>query len=167
MTPQAHQSQLKINYCMFLSATWMNRVQNESIFTACMSMIEEWRCEVTFESSQNHGWQVPDSSITYSENGKDFLIILPSKQNDNRHYSHLARVQTKSNAAPKFLTQGLFVVTEILTWDEPSQKIYLMATKAGDPGSRHLYSVEDTGTSLKCETCSLLVCMVIKKGNTR
>ena len=56
-------------------------------------------------------------------------------------------------------------VTSILGWKEDDEIIYFMATEAGEPGTRHLYSVKpksnnEFGNQLQtpavCLTCNLL-----------
>ena len=55
-------------------------------------------------------------------------------------------------------------VTSILGWDEENDLIYFIATEAGEPGTRQLYSVAPSTSDIKtnapknlvkCITCNL------------
>jgi len=137
-----------------LSVTWMNRIQTESIISECKESGTEWKCSTVFSEKEENGWIEIESPPIYSQSGESFIQILASLQaSDSRHWRHIAKVD-KNTGDTIFLTEGNFVVTSILSWQD--EIIYFMGTSTDKPGSRQLYRLaEDGQTEAECVTCEL------------
>ncbi|XP_043476742.1 venom dipeptidyl peptidase 4 isoform X2 [Leptopilina heterotoma] len=136
-----------------VSATWMNRVQNESYFHLCDVITQN--CTTVLSYAESKGWVDQFEPPVFSKDGTAFLLILPQKQGDSGDWKHLvlvtnATAETKTTA----LTSGTFVVTEIISWDEDSHYIYYQATLENDPAQQHLYRVSLLDRNLKSECLS-------------
>ena len=70
----------------------MNRIQNESIISECRENgnSKNWECKQIFSQSQSNGWIEIAPPPIYNDNV--FLQILPSLQEDDRHYKHIAKI---------------------------------------------------------------------------
>ncbi|KAL1458240.1 hypothetical protein WDU94_008402 [Cyamophila willieti] len=84
-------------------------------------------CTLILDYYEEHGW-VDLPSPVMSQYDSSFLTILPTIQEDFRHYPHLVLVLPASNDT-ETLTQGRFTVTKILGWDQTKHVVY------GGPGS--------------------------------
>jgi len=137
-----------------LSVTWMNRIQNESIISECTDAGAIWFCSTLYMQVEEHGWIEIAPSPNYSNSDDSFLTILPDIQAaDGRHYKHVAKITGPSVV---FLTEGTFVVTKILAWDQVKGLVYFMGTDSLDPGSSHFYLVPDDGSKDSiCITCTI------------
>lgn len=113
-----------------------NKYFHYSVST-CTETAQNWQCKTVTNPKQENGWLDVFQPPKYSADGKSFLQILPHQANDELHYPHI-----KYNNAGKedFITNGSYVVINILNWDEANNVVYFMATGVNDPASRHLYS---------------------------
>ena len=137
-----------------LSVTWMNRIQNSSVLSECQEAAAVWTCVTILARDQPGGWIEIAPPPLHTSDGA-FLVIRPSEQADGMTYPHVAMVP-RGGGQVTFLTEGQFVVTELLDWKEESATVYFMGTGRDAPGARHLYTVSTTGSSaLQCVTCSL------------
>merc|ERR1711963_264760 len=136
-----------------LSVIWTNRVQNESSVSVCKADGSSWPCESVANPIQRKGWLDVFQPPQYSKDGKSYLQILPLKFGD-LHYPHI-KVYTDNDEY--FVTNGEFVVTSILHWNENDAKVFFMGTGEKEPGSRHLYSAntDKNNIDIKCITCDL------------
>lgn len=135
---------------------WMNRIQNESAVCVCHEEATTWTCSVMHMSKQENGWIEPGAPMFFNDAGSELITSLPSLQNDNLNYAHVAKIGLDGKVV--FLTSGSMVVTDILSWDQRNHAVYFMATYNGS-GDRHLYSVDDMGKKnfITCLTCNLPV----------
>ena len=138
----------------------MNRIQNELVISECREERNKWTCIKVFAQKQENGWIEIKPPPVYSGSSKSvFIQILPSVQENGLTYPHIARVNTSVGEETMFLTKGLMVVTEILSWDEETDLVYFMATEeeGRNIGNRHTYSVPGNGSgSVTCITCEML-----------
>ena len=132
----------------------MNRIQTESIISECRDSGTSWQCTKVFNETVEDGWIEIESPPVYNDEGDVFIQILASRQaSDNRDWRHIAKVN-KTSGERTFLTQGNFVVTSILSWQEGD--IYFMGTTTDRPGSSQLYKVRDDAMmEVDCVTCQL------------
>ena len=137
----------------------MNRIQNESVTSRCEDAGNSWDCISVFPQRQSDGWiEIMDPPVYDGEDLNIFLQILPSLQNDGDGltWPHLGRVNTSNPSAVFWLTEGSFVVKEILAWDSDTDLVYFMGTMEGRPASFHLYTVRGSGEGeATCVTCDL------------
>lgn len=77
------------------------------------------------EYIEKNGWVEQFEAPHFSKDGKEFILILPQKQTDNDHWSHLVIVTNINNNSrtTRALTSGAFVVTDILSWDEENSLV--------------------------------------------
>lgn len=138
------------------SVTWMNRIQTKSVISTCTEDGQVWNCQERFSQSEdNHGWIEIQAPPLYSDYDNTFIQILPSVQDTNITYPHIALVDTDKNTTT-FVTSGLFVVREILSWDEDEQVIWFMGTGRNSPSSSHLYTVNTDSKDMTCVTCEMV-----------
>ena len=136
-----------------LSVTWMNRIQTESIISECRDKGTVWECEEVFTETVMDGWIEIEAAPIYNDGGDVFIQILASNQSDGKDWRHIARVN-KTSGEKTFLTEGNFVVTSILSWQDGN--IYFMGTRPERPSSRQLYWVKEDGMKeSECVTCEL------------
>ena len=136
----------------------MNRIQNESCVCKCTENTRRnaWKCSIKHEYKQKNGWvQISIIKRICNKNGTSLVTIEPSPQQDGRSYNHLILIDWITGKSVK-LTEGIFVVTKLLAYDEFLENFYFIGTKENHPGERHLYSV-DTGSrkNVNCLTCDL------------
>ena len=93
----------------------------------------------------------------YSKDGKSYLQILPLKFGD-LHYPHI-KVYTENDEY--FITNGEFVVTSILHWNENDAKVFFMGTGEKEPGSRHLYSANTDKDNIDISKIAIFKCLKI------
>ncbi|CAB0042041.1 unnamed protein product [Trichogramma brassicae] len=127
-----------------VSVTWMNRPES-----GLLPHVQ-----------QKHGWVEQFIPPLFSKDGKSFLLILPQKQNDNDYWRHVTLVSEATSPAPKTtaLTSGLFVVLEIVSWDEANNQVYYLANTEKDPAQKHLYrvsSAEGLNAVPRCLSCNI------------
>ncbi|KAF7998266.1 hypothetical protein HCN44_009664 [Aphidius gifuensis] len=140
-----------------ISATWMNRVQNQAYFQ--LYNVEKSSYNTALEYIERNGWVEQFEAPHFSKDGNKFLLILPQKQLDHDHWSHLVMVTNMNNNSRtiRALTSGTFVVTEISGWDEENSLVYYLATVADDPAQQHLYRVStlDENSKPECLSCNV------------
>ncbi|KAL7305171.1 hypothetical protein TKK_0002566 [Trichogramma kaykai] len=141
-----------------VSVTWMNRVQNQAYFRICS--VANQNCSTALEYKEKHGWVEQFIPPLFSKDGNSFLLILPQKQNDNDYWRHVTLVSEATSPAPKTtaLTSGLFVVLEIVSWDEANNQVYYLANTEKDPAQKHLYrvsSAEGLNAVPRCLSCNI------------
>ncbi|KAI7815507.1 DPP4, partial [Rhyzopertha dominica] len=140
-----------------VAAIWLNRVQNQSSIIS-YNVTADTQITVASLSSTN-GWLELFTAPLFSSDGSKFAIILSQDQgNGAGSYRHLTLVDTEENGAVTALTNGKFVVTEIVSWDNTQNVIYYHATTEEDPAVQHLYSVSTssgTSTCISCEVTSI------------
>ncbi|XP_033227069.1 venom dipeptidyl peptidase 4 isoform X2 [Belonocnema kinseyi] len=139
-----------------LSATWMNRVQNEAYFHLCDVITQN--CTTVLSYTEANGWVDQFAPPVFSKDGAAFLLILPQKQSDKGDWKHLVLVSNATtDAKTTALTSGTFVVTEIVSWDQENHFVYYLATSEKDPAQQHLYRVSllDRRRKSKCLSCNV------------
>ncbi len=135
----------------------MNRVQNESVVSECRSpSAGSWICETVYTLAEPEGWIDLFQPPLYNSAGDQLLQIQTNREDPDAelHYPHLAKVSTDTGDT-LFLSEGDFVVTEILSWNEVVGTVDFMGTGIGSPGVRHHYQVNDDGSDLECVSCDL------------
>ena len=132
----------------------MNRIQNESITSLCNEESAEWKCRNIFMQQQHNGWIEIAAPPMFSQDRTSFISIIPSYQTSMKYFKHIGRQEVGGSLT--MLTAGDFVVTDILSWDESSEKIFFIGTVSEGPGARQLYSV-NYNSSILCLTCELRV----------
>eukprot|EP00095_Tigriopus_kingsejongensis_P006635 maker-scaffold1179_size56971-snap-gene-0.18 protein:Tk06635 transcript:maker-scaffold1179_size56971-snap-gene-0.18-mRNA-1 annotation:"hypothetical protein DAPPUDRAFT_307138" len=136
------------------SIIWMNRVQTESIVSECALQGNQWICTKVYDTQESMGWIDLFQPPVYKSSGQEMLLVLPNDFLQHR-FRHLAKINILDGTT-NFLTNGEFIVTAIVLWDEADGIVYFMGTGSGAPGARHLYSVADTGlVAPTCITCDL------------
>lgn len=140
-----------------LSAIWMNRVQNEAHFRMCNVISQN--CSTALAYKEKNGWVEQFVPPLYSKDGTSFLIILPQEQSNKGDWRHVVLISNATTNAPKVtaLTSGLFVVAEIVAWDEENHYVYYLATSEHDPAQKHLYrvSILDHNHRSDCLSCEI------------
>ncbi|XP_012256545.3 venom dipeptidyl peptidase 4 isoform X3 [Athalia rosae] len=137
-----------------VSATWMNRVQNQAYVQLCEPAMNV--CDTALSYVETAGWVDQFEPPIYSNDGTAFLLILPQNQGDSGDWRHLVMVTNATSGSPvtTALTSGTHVVTEILSWDEANSLVYYLATAPSDPAQQHLYRVDISRREFKQECLS-------------
>uniref|UniRef100_A0A1Y1KXZ8 Venom dipeptidyl peptidase 4 n=1 Tax=Photinus pyralis TaxID=7054 RepID=A0A1Y1KXZ8_PHOPY len=139
-----------------VSAIWMNRVQNEA--SIVMYNLGDPPTMLTVNTlKQNNGWLELFTPPKFSKDGSKFLIIHSQDQGHGAgSYRHITIYPTNNANNPgKPLTSGLFVVTEILEWDEANDLVYYQANMPNASEVQHVFTVSVNTLKTKCVTCSL------------
>ncbi|XP_015595104.1 venom dipeptidyl peptidase 4, partial [Cephus cinctus] len=140
-----------------VSATWMNRVQNQAYFHLCN--VSTLNCTTALSYVESDGWVEQFDAPHFSKDGTAFLLILPQSQGEDGDWRHLVLVTNATSGSPSTiaLTSGTFVVTEIISWDEDSNYVYYLATTKDDPAVQHLYRVStlDSNYTSECLSCNI------------
>ncbi|XP_044742595.1 venom dipeptidyl peptidase 4 isoform X2 [Chrysoperla carnea] len=138
-----------------LIAFWLNRVQDTA--NIATYNLKNNTNEIVQSLKNKNGWLDLFTPPIISTDGSKFLLILSQDQGNNTGgFSHITLFDRKQNAKQQVLTQGKFVVTEILKWDEKEEIIYYIANEENDPGIQHLYKVKTKlPTQTECITCTL------------
>lgn len=140
-----------------VSATWMNRVQNQAYFHLCN--VSNQSCITALSYIESNGWVEQFEPPLFSKDGTAFLLILPQSQGDKGGWRHLVLVlnATTSSPATIALTSGTFVVTDIVSWDEENSNVYYLGTTESDPAVKHLYQVSllDPEYKSECLSCNI------------
>ena len=104
---------------------------------------------------QKNGWlDVFQPPVYKSNGGSEFLQILPWKSDkDGLHYPQIQWHNAQNQDI--FISNGQFVVTEILRWDEENDLVYFEGTGEGQPGSRQMYTAKTSEIKVQCITCDL------------
>ena len=74
---------------------------------------------------ERNGWVEQFVPPLFSKDGTSFLIILPQKQGNRGDWRHAVMVSNATSKYPEItsITSGLFVVTEIVAWDEDNHYV--------------------------------------------
>lgn len=74
---------------------------------------------------ERNGWVEQFVPPLYSKDGTAFVLILPQKQGNRGDWRHAVLVTDATTNHPivTALTSGLFVVTEIVAWDEDNHYV--------------------------------------------
>ncbi|KAJ8679458.1 hypothetical protein QAD02_015245, partial [Eretmocerus hayati] len=138
-----------------LCTTWMNRVQNQAFIRLCDVL--NGNCSTALAYKEKNGWVEQFVPPLFSKDGSSFVLILPQKQGTRGFWRHVVLMEEVTSKSPKVtaLTSGLFVVTEILAWDEENNHVYYLATSEQDPAQKHLYRVSslDRNQRSECLSC--------------
>ncbi|KAF5298439.1 hypothetical protein FQR65_LT01218 [Abscondita terminalis] len=138
-----------------LSVVWMNRVQNEASIVA-YSTGAQASYEVINTLKQPNGWVELFSAPKFSKDGSKFVIIQSHDQgNGEGSYRHVTLYDRVANHPGKALTSGLFVVTDIIQWDDANNLIYYQANMPGNSSVQHVFTVSPTTLTTRCITCNL------------
>ncbi|XP_063905183.1 inactive dipeptidyl peptidase 10 isoform X2 [Zophobas morio] len=141
-----------------ISVVWLNRPQNLSLITICMS--PKWDCRETQRiSSDGHGWVDMGDSPVFGRDSSNYITVAPVRDGPAGYFRHAVSVNIpKRRIIP--LTHGKYEVTRILTWDHSNDVIYFLGIPENNPGQQHLYRVTSvpprTGATLPppvCLTC--------------
>ncbi|XP_014205083.1 venom dipeptidyl peptidase 4 isoform X2 [Copidosoma floridanum] len=141
-----------------VTAIWMNRVQNQAYFHTCD--VVHRNCTTALEYKERNGWVEQFVPPLFNRDGTAFVLILPQKQGNRGDWRHAVMVSDATSSYPKVtaLTNGLFVVTEIVAWDEDNHYVYYLATSERDPAQKHLYRVsalDRNRGSPDCLSCNI------------
>ncbi|KAL1491026.1 hypothetical protein ABEB36_011684 [Hypothenemus hampei] len=137
-----------------LIAIWTNRVQNR----ADIVVYENLSNTPTLIKSviESSGWVdlfVPPHT---SNVGTQMALLLSNNVNSTvGSYRHLAILDITQGDSEEFLTEGTYVVTEVLGWNSLNNLIYYTATDSNDSSIQHVYSVSPTSKAITCLSCSL------------
>ncbi|XP_045472394.1 dipeptidyl peptidase 4 isoform X3 [Harmonia axyridis] len=142
-----------------LSVVWMNRAQNLSIVSSCLS--PNWTCiDIHTERAFEHSWLEIQEQPTFSPDGDSFLVLAQVREGNTGTFTHIKHViVTRQHIA--VLGHGRHEVDRILSWDPFANLIYYLATEENKPGQRHLFVVRDPTTDdprrleSQCITCDL------------
>ncbi|KAK4880204.1 hypothetical protein RN001_008350 [Aquatica leii] len=138
-----------------VSAVWMNRIQNEASIVA-YSIGAQASFEIINTIKQPNGWVELFTPPKFSKDGSKFVIIESQDQgNGEGFYRHLTLYDRVANSRGKPLTSGLFVVTEILEWDNTNNLIYYQANMPNNSSVQHVFSVSTISLETRCISCSL------------
>ncbi|KAL0269720.1 UNVERIFIED_CONTAM: hypothetical protein PYX00_007357 [Menopon gallinae] len=131
--------------------TFANRVQNVTETDFCRG--KESNCKKIFEDKNPHGWANFHSPIVSVEGDRFVARVRQKVGNDEYYHIHLISTDGSKRIA---LTNGTFMVREILKWDEPSGYVYYQASEVGQPASDHVYAVSTDGKQKPfCITCQM------------
>ncbi|KAF5295430.1 hypothetical protein FQA39_LY13091 [Lamprigera yunnana] len=138
-----------------ISAVWMSRVQNEaSIVTYTTGLPASFDIITTIKQPQ--GWIELFSPPKFNTDGTKLVIIQSQDQgNEEGSYRHVTLYDRIADSLGKPLTSGLFVVTEILEWDNKNDLIYYQANMPNNSSTQHVYTVSTKTLETRCITCSL------------
>lgn len=104
------------------AAIWMNRVQNEASVLTYDTTADE--AQTVVELSQQNGWLELFTPPKFSKDGSRFLMIVSQDQgNSSGSYRHLT-MYNREDGTSQALTNGKFVVTEIVGWNEEANLVY-------------------------------------------
>uniref|UniRef100_A0A0B6ZW87 Uncharacterized protein n=1 Tax=Arion vulgaris TaxID=1028688 RepID=A0A0B6ZW87_9EUPU len=134
--------------------TWMNRSQNFAIQSVCTG--SNGSCYTSVEIKAESGWLDLLVPPIVSKDGSKYFWILPAKEGENGYYKHVVMVDVRGSERvdqKKFLTHGTWEVTEIVGYNENTQKVYFLSPGT-DPRRMHLYSVDIPDKVVKCESCN-------------
>ncbi|CAG9767540.1 unnamed protein product [Ceutorhynchus assimilis] len=137
-----------------LVAVWMNRVQNHADIVVYEQLSSTPTIVKTIAESS--GWIDMFVPPMVSESGTQIALILSKPEENARNsYRHLALLDVKAGSTEQFLTEGTYVVTELLGWNHEDNLIFYTATTRNDSSIQHVYSVSLTSKNIKCLTCPL------------
>jgi len=130
------------------AVVWMNRLQNVTAVSVC-SLLDTAGCQEIFNMPVRDGWVDYHFSVKFNKYiaSSRFLAILPS--NMVYRYRQLFVVEGSSRTQ---LTNQESEVTEIVEWTA-DDTVFYVATRPGDPGSRHLYKLRIGQQQVECLTC--------------
>ncbi|XP_030751090.1 venom dipeptidyl peptidase 4 isoform X2 [Sitophilus oryzae] len=154
-----------------VAAVWMNRVQNTAEIVLYQHNSSVPKVVSTYHPdsktslkhvlifqikslSETKGWVELFSAPHVSQDGNQLALLL-SKTEGSDAYRHLALLNTAENSNEQFLTNGTYVVSEVLGWNHNNNLIYYTATLPSDSSVQHIYSVSPTSGEVKCISCSL------------
>ncbi|KAJ8921034.1 hypothetical protein NQ315_015830 [Exocentrus adspersus] len=137
-------------------AIWMNRVQNRASITTYDVTTNPVTTTVVKSLESTVGWLELFTAPVFSGDGSKFVLILSQDQGgDTGSYRHLVLFNREEDAQDQALTQGAFVVTEILAWNHQDNLIYYLANTEEDHAVQHLYSVSPDTKSVRCLSCDV------------
>ncbi|KAL1124200.1 hypothetical protein AAG570_001970, partial [Ranatra chinensis] len=141
-----------------LLVVWMNRVQNRADVVVCS--VEDTNCRLVLSPEEKSGWVVFEEPL-FSADGSQMVVIQPHDQGGNAGaYQHVTLVDLTGSTAlkPVPLTEGKFVVTELIAWDQETSHIYFLSNVEGSPGQLRLNRVSDKREGAphkaECISCS-------------
>ena len=74
--------------------------------------------------SESNGWIDLYAAPKFSSNGRQFLMIVPTKQDEAGKFKHLV-IYDRDSKTIRPLSSGRWEVTEILGWNEATQTAYV------------------------------------------
>ncbi|CAD7080974.1 unnamed protein product [Hermetia illucens] len=137
-------------------SVFMNRVQNQASIQVSNAT---GRYELLGLSSST-GWIDLFTPPHRNEDGSKIALILPREQGGNAGaYRHLAILGTSKNSGdPTFLTNGKYVVQQVLYWDHGTNVIYYSANTEESSRALHIYGIRaEKGEKPHCLTCSIKI----------
>lgn len=139
-----------------VSAIWMNRVQNQASITAYDTTATSTTPVVIKSLQSTAGWLELFTPPKFSSDGSKLILILSQDQGgDSGSYRHIVLFNREEDAQEQPLTEGTFVVTEILAWNQEDNLIYYLANTEEDYAVQHVYSVSPDTKATQCLTCDL------------
>lgn len=141
-------------------ATWMNRVQNRCIIQNC----ELGTCRDLRNIESTTGWVEFYSAPHYNKDGSQIAIIESMPQLGNiGNYRHLAMTERLTGNTHS-LTNGKFVVQDVLKWDADTNFIFYMANTEAESQVLHLYAIKGAERQTpQCLTCDMVNDVNIKQ----
>ncbi|GAB6021484.1 Inactive dipeptidyl peptidase 10 [Chamberlinius hualienensis] len=140
-----------------LTVIWMNRRQNLSIISLCVS--PQWKCNETYrEDMKNLGWVNRYEPPVFSSDGKMYLVRTAINDGNAGPFIQIA-LNSRNGTFSRTLTMGKFEVTKICSFDDENDFAYYIAAPERRPNERHLYRIPtnqfNLNTSGYCLTCHL------------
>lgn len=90
-----------------------------------------------------------------SGDGSQYLFIEPQRQSNGDSYRHLMLLSSNGVATP--LTNGQYVVLDIIKWDSATNYVFYYANAVNAPEVKHIYMVKAELDASKrepyCLTC--------------
>lgn len=137
-----------------LVSVWMNRIQNKAVIRKCQLEV----CDTIASLESNTGWIDLFTQPLFKADGTALAILASQPQGDKfGSYRHVTLISTAKDGKQVPLTQGKFIVTEILKWHGDSNTIFYTANLANSSESKHLYAIKaEVNAKPHCLTCGLL-----------
>ncbi|KAH1014109.1 hypothetical protein HUJ04_003003 [Dendroctonus ponderosae] len=137
-----------------LVAVWMNRRQNQANVVVYADLSATPTTVKAIEETA--GWVELFVPPIISKSGTQMALLLSKNEGTTTgSYRHLALLDITDGANAEFLTNGTYVVTEVLGWNHDENLIYYTATVEDDSSVQHIYSVSPVYKNRTCISCSL------------
>lgn len=132
---------------------WMNRIQNKAVIQRCQ--ID--KCENIALLESRTGWIELFTQPLFNAEGTQLAILASQAQDNAGGFRHLTMIPVIENGKQLALTDGKYVVTEMLKWNPESNIIFYTANLENDSESKHLYAIKgESGAKPQCLTCGLI-----------
>ncbi|XP_018327764.1 venom dipeptidyl peptidase 4 isoform X2 [Agrilus planipennis] len=138
-----------------VTAIWMNRVQNYAEILAYVISDTVATSETIVSINKTNGWIELFTPPLFSDDGTKMAVILSQDQGNNLGgYRHITLFNVNQTSSANVITNGKFVVGEILSWDSNNNLIYYTSNTEEDPAVQHVYSVSTVSKNRTCLSCN-------------